>query len=268
MKLYDGGRASNPRRVTIFLKEKGLTVPTVPVDMAALGHRAPEVTRLNPFQRLPVLELDDGTVITESVAICRYLEELHPDPPLFGHDALEKALVEMWNRRVELIYFAAVAAAFRHLHSAMAGWEVPQVPEWGQVNKPKALDFLVFLDGELANRCCIRGRALLDRRYYHAGCLRSDEAGADHLPTGAYPCLALVSRNVIPPKCGNCRGMIAVADSGALADLRRAVAACRICRDHPLRGPEDRLPHEPRPVAVISTSARILIAGQAPGSGA
>lgn len=157
MKLYDGGRASNPRRVTIFLKEKGLTVPTVPVDMAALGHRAPDVTRLNPFQRLPVLALDDGTVITESVAICRYLEELHPDPPLFGHDALEKALVEMWNRRVELIYFAAVAAAFRHLHPAMAGWEVPQVPEWGQVNKPKALDFLVFLDGELANRCCIAG---------------------------------------------------------------------------------------------------------------
>ncbi len=157
MKLYDGGRAPNPRRVTVFLKEKGITVETIPVDMGRLGHKAPELTAKNPLQRLPILELDDGTVICESVAICRYFEEIHPDPPLFGLDAKDRAIVEMWNRRAELVFLAAVAAAFRHLHPAMVEWEVPQVPEWGEVNKPKALDFLRFLDGELAGREFIAG---------------------------------------------------------------------------------------------------------------
>ena len=157
MKLYDGGRAPNPRRVTVFLKEKGIEVERIPVDMGAMGHRSADVTAKNPLQRLPVLELDDGTVICESVAICRYFEELHPDPPLFGIDARDKAIVEMWNRRAELLYLGAVAAAFRHLHPAMASWEVPQVPEWGEVNKPKALDFLAFLDRELADRDFIAG---------------------------------------------------------------------------------------------------------------
>ena len=87
MKLYDGGKAPNPRRVRIFLAEKGITVPLVPVDMAALAHRSEAITALNPLQRLPVLELDDGTILTESVAICRYFEELQPDPPLFGTGA-------------------------------------------------------------------------------------------------------------------------------------------------------------------------------------
>lgn len=157
MKLYDGGRAPNPRRVTVFLKEKDITVETIPVDMGKLGHKAPELTAKNPLQRLPILELDDGTVICESVAICRYFEEIHPNPPLFGLDAKDKAIVEMWNRRAELVFLAAVAAAFRHLHPAMVKWEVPQVPEWGEVNKPKALDFLRFLDGELAGREFIAG---------------------------------------------------------------------------------------------------------------
>ena len=156
MKLYDGGRAPNPRRVTVFLKEKGIEVETVPVDMGSLGHRSDEITAKNPLQRLPVLELDDGTILCESVAICRYFEELHPDPPLFGIDARDRALVEMWNRRAELIFLASVAAAFRHLHPAMAGWEVPQVPAWGEANKPKVLDFLRFLDGELAARAAER----------------------------------------------------------------------------------------------------------------
>lgn len=79
MKLYDGGRAPNPRRVTVFLAEKGIEVEKVPVDMGQLGHKSEAVTRLNPLQRLPVLELDDGTAISETVAICRYFEELHPE---------------------------------------------------------------------------------------------------------------------------------------------------------------------------------------------
>ena len=93
MLLYDGGRAPNPRRVRIFLAEKGIEVPVKAVDMGAMGHRSEEITALNPLQRLPVLELDDGTILTESVAICLYFEGLHPDPPLMGTDALDRAIV-------------------------------------------------------------------------------------------------------------------------------------------------------------------------------
>lgn len=157
MKLYDGGRAPNPRRVRIFLAEKGIEVPLVPVDMGAMGHRSPEIASRNPLRRLPVLELDDGTIITESVAICRYFEEMQPEPALFGRGAVGKAQVEMWQRRMELNFLGAVANAFRHLHPAMKEWEVPQVPEWGEVNKPKVLDFLAFLDGELAGREFVAG---------------------------------------------------------------------------------------------------------------
>ncbi|PLP57517.1 glutathione S-transferase [Mesorhizobium loti] len=152
MKLYDGGRAPNPRRVRIFLAEKGLSVPLEPVDMGALGHREEAVTTRNPLQRLPVLELDDGTVLTETIAICRYFEELHPEPVLFGTGALERAKVEMWQRRMEFNLFTPVAQAFRHIHPAMKEWEVPQVPEWGEANKPKAVEFLRLLDKELAER--------------------------------------------------------------------------------------------------------------------
>ncbi|MFZ1682209.1 MAG: glutathione S-transferase [Rhizobiaceae bacterium] len=152
MKLYDGGKAPNPRRVRIFLAEKGIEVPLVPVDMGALGHKSAEITARNPLQRLPVLELDDGTIIAESVAICRYFEEIQPEPALFGRGAIGKALVEMWQRRMELHFLGAVAAAFRHIHPAMREWEVPQVPEWGEVNKPKAIEFLAMMDRELASR--------------------------------------------------------------------------------------------------------------------
>lgn len=157
MKLFDGGRAPNPRRVRVFLAEKGIEVPLVPVDMGAMGHRSEEVARRNPLQRLPVLELDDGTVITESVAICRYFEALHPEPALFGKGALGQAMVEMWQRRMELNFLFPVAQAFRHIHPAMKEWEVPQIAEWGEANKPKAVDFLRLLDKELADRPYIAG---------------------------------------------------------------------------------------------------------------
>ena len=157
MKLYDGGRAPNPRRVRIFLAEKGIDIEMVPVDMGAMEHRSTKITELNPLQRLPVLELDDGTILTETVAICRYFEELHPEPSLFGRTPLERATIEMWNRRMELNFFMSVAAAFRHTHPAMKEWEVPQVPEWGEVNRPKVLEFLKILDRELADRPFIAG---------------------------------------------------------------------------------------------------------------
>ena len=152
MKLFDGGKAPNPRRVRVFLAEKGIEVPLVPVDMGAMEHRGEAVSERNPLRRLPVLELDDGAILTESIAICRYFEELHPEPALFGKGALGKALVEMWQRRMELNLMMPVAHAFRHLHPAMKDWEVPQIAEWGEANKPKALEFLEFLDEELATR--------------------------------------------------------------------------------------------------------------------
>ena len=132
MKLYDGGRAPNPRRVRIFLAEKGLDVPTEQVDLGALQQRSDAYTAINPMQRVPALVLDDGTVIAESIAICRYFEVLCPDPPLFGRGALDSALVEMWNRRVEFHLFMPVSNIFRHLHPAMKQMEVPQVPAWGR----------------------------------------------------------------------------------------------------------------------------------------
>jgi glutathione S-transferase len=152
MKLYDTRVAPNPRRVRIFLAEKGLSIPTVEVDLGKMEHKAPGYGAVNPLQRTPALELDDGTVITESIAICRYLEELHPEPPLFGTDALGRASVEMWQRRIEFGLLAAAANALRHLHPAMAQMEVPQVPAWGEANKPRVIEFLRVLDAQLANR--------------------------------------------------------------------------------------------------------------------
>jgi glutathione S-transferase len=158
MKLYvDAGRAPNPRRVRIFLAEKAVTLPIEAVDIGAQAHKAAEFRAVNPMQRLPALMLDDGTVIAESIAICRYIEAQHPAPPLFGEGALEQALVEMWQRRVEFHLLTAVSHAFRHLHPAMAGLEVPQVAAWGEANKPRALDFLRFLDEELKQRPYVAG---------------------------------------------------------------------------------------------------------------
>jgi len=159
MKLYDGGRAPNPRRVRVFLAEKGIEVPLIPVDMGAMGHKSAEITVRNPLQRLPVLELEDGTILTESIAICRYFEALHPDPSLFGRSALEQARIEMWNRRMELTFMAGVQAVFRHTHPAMKDWEIPQIPEWAEANRPRVLDFLALLDRELENRAFIAGNA-------------------------------------------------------------------------------------------------------------
>src|SRR5712692_1088722 len=102
MKLYDSGRAPNPRRTRIFLAEKGVTLPTEQIDLGAMQQKSAAFTAVNPLQRVPALVLDDGSVLTESIAICRYFEALHPEPPLFGRGAREEAFVEMWNRRMEM----------------------------------------------------------------------------------------------------------------------------------------------------------------------
>src|ERR1051325_10165799 len=159
MKLYDGGRAPNPRRVRIFLAEKGVNVPAEQLDLGALQHRTEAYTAINPMQRVPALVLDDGTVIAESIAICRYFEAVQPDPPLFGVGALQTALVEMWNRRAELHLFFPVASVFQHLHPAMSRLVDPQVPQWGEANKPRVTQFLEFLDRELKDRPYVAGAA-------------------------------------------------------------------------------------------------------------
>ena len=157
MKLYDSGRAPNPRRTRIFLAEKGINVPTEQVDMMAMQHKTPEYTAINPLQRMPALVLDDGKIITESIAICRYFEALQPQPPLFGVGAEEIALVEMWNRRCELNLLFTIAHVFRHSHPAMKGLEVPQVPAWAEVNKPRVADFLGILDEQLKSNAFVAG---------------------------------------------------------------------------------------------------------------
>jgi len=152
MKLYDGGRAPNPRRVRVFLAEKGISVPTEPVDLGALAHKSAAFTAINPLQRVPALLFDDGTVITESIAICRYFELLHPNPSLFGTEPKEIAIIEMWQRRTELHLMLQVGHVFRNTHPAMKEMEVPQVPAWAEANKPRVMDFLHVLDRELKDR--------------------------------------------------------------------------------------------------------------------
>lgn len=159
MKLYDGGRAPNPRRVRIFLAEKGISVPLEQVDIGKREHKTPEYAALNPIQRIPTLVLDDGTAISESIAICRYFEEIQPDPPLFGTGPAGRAIVEMWQRRIELGLMASIATVFRHGHPAMAELEVPQVPAWGEANRAKVDAFLTILDNQLADHEFVCGEA-------------------------------------------------------------------------------------------------------------
>jgi glutathione S-transferase len=156
MKLYDSAAAPNPRRVRIFLAEKGIQVPIVPVDIGTAENRKPPFLAKNPLGGLPVLELDDGTFIAESVAICRYFEETKPEPRLLGNDAKDRALVEMWQRRMELELLRYVTGCFQNTHKFFAG-RIPQVPEYGEVCRNAARARLAWLDGELAERPFVAG---------------------------------------------------------------------------------------------------------------
>ncbi len=157
MKIYSSTVAPNPRRVRIFLAEKGIEVPYEDVDIGAAVNRKPEFRRnINPMGEVPVLELDDGTHIAESVAICRYFEELHPDPPLFGVGARERALVEMWNRRMEFQVLLPVAQTFRNTSEFFKG-RIAQVPQYAEVCRAAAEKIYTWLDEELAARRFIAG---------------------------------------------------------------------------------------------------------------
>ena len=156
MKLYDATLAPNPRRVRIFLAEKGIQVPVEQVDIASAANRSPEFLKMNPMGGLPVLELDDGTYLAESVAICRYFEETKPEPRLMGIDAKDKAIVEMWQRRMEFEVWGNVGSAFRNTHDFFKG-RIPQVPEWGEVCRKNAVERLAWLDTVLVDRAYVAG---------------------------------------------------------------------------------------------------------------
>jgi glutathione S-transferase len=156
MKIYDSQLAPNPRRVRMFLAEKGVDVPYEQVNIAKAENRQPAFLAKNPMGTVPVLELDDGTCIAESVAICRYFEGLHPEPPLMGVDLQDRAIVEMWNRRMELELLLPIAQVFRNTHEFFKG-RIEQVPEYGEASRRSAEKRLAWLDGELADRDYIAG---------------------------------------------------------------------------------------------------------------
>jgi glutathione S-transferase len=151
MKLYDSKSAPNPRRVRIFLAEKGIEVPTEQVDIAGKQNRGPDYQKLNPLSGVPILQLDDGTVIAETVAICRYFEETKPTPPLFGATPKEKAMVEMWNRRLELNVCSPIYNAFRHSNAFFAD-RIEQVPQWGEQQGREAAKMMEWFDGQLEGK--------------------------------------------------------------------------------------------------------------------
>ena len=151
MKLYSFPVAPNPRRVRIFIAEKGISIPVENLDVAAGANRTPEFLKKNPSGGLPVLELDDGSYLAESVAICRYLEGLHPEPNLMGRDSREQAFIEMWQRRMEL-ELMGVAGRFFQNTAAMFKGRIPQFPEYAEFQRGQVVQRLKRLDSELAGR--------------------------------------------------------------------------------------------------------------------
>ena len=160
MKLYLLKNGVNPRRVRIFLAEKGIRLgedlPVEEFDMDTAGHKQPAFLALNPIGTLPVLELDDGSVIAESVAICRYFDEHRPEPPLMGRGPVGAATVEMWNRRMELEILHPVIATFVHTHPFWVGRR-PQIASWGEAQRDHFVARMKWLDGELKDRRFVAG---------------------------------------------------------------------------------------------------------------
>ncbi|MGY3889843.1 glutathione S-transferase family protein [Aeromonas mytilicola] len=149
MKVYELKRAPNARRVRMFLAEKGVEMTYQQVDLGVGENLEPAFLAKNPAGRIPVLELDDGTCLSETVAICRYFEELNPEPNLFGNTALERATIEMWSRIVEFNLWLPTAMAFRHITGFYQDRETV-FPEWGEECKLQALAWLARLDARLA----------------------------------------------------------------------------------------------------------------------
>jgi glutathione S-transferase len=158
MKLYGAPNpAPNPRRVRIYLAEKGIDLPEIPVDLRAREQKSPQIRAKNSTGQVPFLELDDGEVIAESVSICRYLESLHPEPPLFGEGALQQAQVDMWVRRIEFQLMRPIGMFWVHAHPLTAGPH--QHKDFGESNRALVANAMRWLDGELEGRSFIAGEA-------------------------------------------------------------------------------------------------------------
>ncbi len=162
MKLYDERMpAPNPRKVRIYLAEKGIVIPMERVAMMKREHKAPDFLKKNPLGQLPVLELDDGTFLSESVAVCRYLEALHPAPPLFGTNAREQGFIEMWLRRAEFRLWSPVGQVWINDDPRTVIVNPTPFPEYGKKNRALVERAMTWLDGELAD-----GRAWLAGESY------------------------------------------------------------------------------------------------------
>lgn len=165
MKLYDYALAPSPRRVRIFLAEKGITVPTEEVDLRAGAQLTEEFRRVNPQCVVPFLLLDEGNGIGESMAICRYFEALHPEPALFGRTPLEQGLVEQWSRRAEFEGYLAAGEAFRNAVPGFAGRALPGAFPWPQIpalverGKARVAHFFQTLDARLAGSRHLAGES-------------------------------------------------------------------------------------------------------------
>jgi len=157
VKIYGSRTMGSPRRLAIFLEEKGLDIPFVDVNLYEGEHRTPEFLARNPAALVPVLELDDGTCVAETLSIARYLEELHPDPPFMGRTPLERAILDMWQRQVEFGFYTQIRALFRQTSPYAKFLEPVQLPEWGELNRGYAEDSLRVLDQQLAHNECIAG---------------------------------------------------------------------------------------------------------------
>jgi glutathione S-transferase len=151
MKLYDFVLAPNPRRARIFIAEKGIKLDNEQVNILEGKNRQPEFLAKNPAGGLPVLQLDDGFYLAESVAICRYLESLHPEPNLMGKGAREQSVIEMWNRRIELNLFGPVSRAFQNTNELFKG-RIKQFADYGAAQRETSTSQLQWLDAQIGSR--------------------------------------------------------------------------------------------------------------------
>jgi glutathione S-transferase len=156
MHLYTQSSSPNGQRVSIFMKEKGIELPTTEIDLRAAENLKEDYLAMNPFGRVPVLQLNDDSYLSESQAICRYIEGIHPEPNLFGDTAEEQAIIEMWSRRVELNVLMPVAQAFRNITGFFKDRE-KCVPEWGEVSAEAAQASVALINDHLANNAYLTG---------------------------------------------------------------------------------------------------------------
>lgn len=158
MKLYVAPRAPNPRRVSMFIAEKGITgIEQVPIDLRANEHKTEEFLTRSPLSKLPVLELDDGRALSETRAICTYLEGRFPGPNLMGADFEERAFIEMADRQMECYLFGAITNCIRHTHPGLAPLEQPQFPDFGSSQGQKMRGVARWLDRMLARQPFVAG---------------------------------------------------------------------------------------------------------------